>query len=71
MFIRNNDTPTMPNLPQSADSQTSWDPSTISNIVFGAIMIFVGIIAVWQGRRRRVIAIEGILRLSFEPPCKL
>lgn len=58
MLIRDNNPATMPNLPQGTNSQAAWDPNTISNVVFGAIMVLIGIIAVWQGRRR-VITIEG------------
>ncbi len=59
MYIREGSASKPPNLPQNAATQTSWDPSTISNIVFGIIMVFVGIVAVWQGRHRRVVALDG------------
>jgi hypothetical protein len=59
MYIRESSASTLPNLPQNNDPQTSWDPSTISNIVFGIIMVFVGIVAIWQGRHRRVVALDG------------
>ena len=59
MFIRENNPATMPNLPQDSGTQPNWDPSTISNLVFGVIMGFVGMIAIWQGSRRRMVAIDG------------
>jgi len=59
MYIRESSESTLPNLPQSNGPQTSWDPSTISNIVFGIIMVFVGIVAIWQGRHRQVVALDG------------
>jgi hypothetical protein len=65
MFIREVNPALTPNLPQSASSPTPWDPTTISNMVFGSIMVFVGMVAIWQGRRRRVIAVDGIVKLFF------
>jgi hypothetical protein len=59
MFIRENNPATLPNLPQDSGTQSNWDPSTISNLVFGSIMVFVGMIAIWQGRHRRVVAMDG------------
>jgi hypothetical protein len=59
MYIRESSASTLPNLPQNSGPQTSWDPSTISNIVFGIIMVFVGIVAIWQGRHRPVVALDG------------
>jgi hypothetical protein len=60
MYIREGSANTLPNLQQNAGSPSSWDPSTISNIVFGIIMVFVGITAIWQGRHRRVVALDGM-----------
>jgi hypothetical protein len=65
MFIREVNPALTPNLPQNTTSQTQWDPATISNMVFGSIMVFVGMVAIWQGRRRRVIAVDGIVKLFF------
>jgi hypothetical protein len=65
MFIREVNPALTPNLPQITTSQTQWDPATISNMVFGSIMVFVGMVAIWQGRRRRVIAVDGIVKLFF------
>jgi hypothetical protein len=59
MFIRESGVTTTPNQPQTSGTQAGWDPSTISNIVFGICMVFVGIVALWQGRRRRVVVIDG------------
>jgi hypothetical protein len=47
------------NLPPNPPSQAQWDPSTIANIIFGIVMVFVGMVAIWQGRHRRVVAIDG------------
>jgi hypothetical protein len=45
------DPATTPNLPQVDASSNTWDPSTISNVIFSAIMVFIGIIAIWQAHR--------------------
>src|SRR5436190_24211352 len=45
--------PTTPSdvvLPNSNGSN-GWDPSTISQVVFSAIMVFIGLVAIWQARR--------------------
>jgi hypothetical protein len=46
-----NDPTTMPDLPQPPIGSNTWDPITISNIIFSAIMVFIGIIAIWQAHR--------------------
>jgi hypothetical protein len=59
MYTREGLASTMPNPPQNTESSSSWDPSTIANIIFGIIMVFVGIVAIWQGRHRRIVALDG------------
>lgn len=59
MYIREGLASTLPNLPQNTGSSSSWDPSAIANIIFGIIMVFVGIVAIWQGRHRRIVALDG------------
>jgi hypothetical protein len=46
-----NDPATTPNLPQGNSSSDTWNPVTISNVIFSAIMVFIGIIAIWQAHR--------------------
>jgi prolipoprotein diacylglyceryltransferase len=45
------DPTTTPTLPQADTASNTWDPSTISNLVFSAIMVFIGIIAIWQAHK--------------------
>jgi hypothetical protein len=59
MYIREGLASALPNPPQNTGSSSSWDLSTIANIIFGIIMVFVGIVAIWQGRHRRIVALDG------------
>ena len=43
-----------PFTPAQPGNQSEWGPDTISNIVFGVVMFFVGVVALWQGRQRRL-----------------
>jgi prolipoprotein diacylglyceryltransferase len=45
------DSATTPNLPQADTSSNTWDPSTISNVIFSTIMVFIGLIAIWQAHQ--------------------
>jgi hypothetical protein len=45
------DPATTPNIPQVNGSSDAWDPATISNVVFSAVMVFIGIVAIWQAHR--------------------
>lgn len=45
------DPATAPNIPQVNGSSDAWDPVTISNVVFSAVMVFIGIVAIWQAHR--------------------
>jgi hypothetical protein len=62
------DPATVPNLPQPNATPSTWDPTTISNIIFSAIMVFIGIIAIWQAhqaaRRRQRLPDGKIQRLG-------
>ena len=37
----------------SSSNQNQWGPGSISTTVFGFLMFFMGIVALWQGRARR------------------
>jgi len=50
MYVPRNSSST-PNPQQHCQSNGSWDASTIYGIVFGIVGVFMGIIAIWQGRR--------------------
>jgi len=39
------------NFPQADTASNTWDPSTISNLIFSAIMVFIGIVAIWQAHK--------------------
>ena len=36
------------NILSNNNASNVWDPSTISNIALSAIMVFIGLIAIWQ-----------------------
>jgi hypothetical protein len=48
--LQHNPTAT-PNIPQADTASNTWDPSTISNLIFSAIMVFIGIVAIWQAHK--------------------
>jgi hypothetical protein len=59
-----NDPATTPNIPQADTASNTWDPSTISNVIFSAIMVFIGIIAIWQAHRAHRRSIRALDRES-------
>ncbi|KAM0795908.1 hypothetical protein BDR22DRAFT_966612 [Usnea florida] len=41
------------NIVSSTSNQNQWGPDSISTTVFGFVMFFMGLVALWQGRARR------------------
>lgn len=46
---------------QFGNNQNQWGPDSIGTLVFGFIMFFLGIVALWQGRLRILRRDEGTL----------
>ncbi|KAI9743105.1 MAG: hypothetical protein M1818_003400 [Claussenomyces sp. TS43310] len=55
---RSLDVATSQYLVQNSGSDDGWGPSTVSNIILGVIMAFIGLIALWQSHRRQVLSIR-------------
>ena len=45
--------------PFGSFNQSQWGPDAIGTIFFGIVMFFIGVIALWQGRLRRLKHEEG------------
>ena len=45
-------------------NQSQWGPDSIGTIVFGFAMFFMGVVALWQGRARRLGCEQGTARLA-------
>lgn len=51
-------------MPCQPVNQSQWGPESISNIVFGLVMVFISLFAIYQTRRQRPSGSEGKLDLS-------
>ncbi len=40
-------------MPCESVNQNQWDPDSISNIVFGLVMVFISLFAIYQTRKQR------------------
>ena len=46
-------------IPCQPASQNQWGPDSISNIVFGLVMVFISLFAIYQTRRERPRGLRG------------
>ena len=46
-------------IPCQSVNQNQWGPDTISNIVFGLVMVFISLFAIYQTRKQRPLGSSG------------
>lgn len=65
-------TPQTPEIQFNPLNQNQWGPDSIGTLVFGFVMFFLGIVALWQGRQMRILRREaGTLGFAHPNPFSL